>query len=42
MPPPIQERKALINCLGVLILPKTKLVLEVHAKGTKLVSVGAA
>jgi hypothetical protein len=41
MPPPIQERKALINCLGVTILSKTKLVLEVHAKGTKLVSVGA-
>jgi hypothetical protein len=32
MPPPIQERKALINCLGVTILSKTKLILEVHAK----------
>ncbi len=42
MPPPIQERKALINCLGVMILFKTKLVLEVNAKGTARVSVGAA
>ncbi len=41
MPPSIQKRKALINRLGVVILSKTKLVLEVHLKGTKLVSVGA-
>ncbi len=39
MPPLIQKKKALINGLGVAILPKTKLVLEVHTKGTVLVSV---
>jgi hypothetical protein len=42
MPPSIQKRKALINQLGVAILPKNKLVLEVHSKGTELVSVRAA
>jgi hypothetical protein len=40
MAPSIQRRKVLINQLGLVILPKTKLVLEVHSKGTKLVSVG--
>ncbi len=41
MPPLIQKRKALINGLGVAILPKTKMVLEVYTKGTILVSVKA-
>jgi hypothetical protein len=41
MPPSPQKRKALINRLGVAIISKTKLVLEVHMMGTVLVSVRA-
>ncbi len=39
--PTYSGETGLINRLGVTILSKTKLVLEVHAKGTELVSVGA-
>jgi hypothetical protein len=41
MPPSIQKKKALIKGLGVAIFSKTKLLLEVHTKGTALVSVRA-